>query len=48
MLGCCRNKLYIDGSVTDFLYYDNSELLKCNGDAFILDYTQVCPLFDSP
>ncbi|EIE27184.1 hypothetical protein COCSUDRAFT_45766 [Coccomyxa subellipsoidea C-169] len=35
-----RNKLYIDGSVTDFLYYDNSELLKCNGDAFILDYTQ--------
>lgn len=41
VLGCRRNKLYIDGSVTDFLYYDNSELLKCNGDAFILDYTQV-------
>ncbi|BDA50930.1 probable 1-acylglycerol-3-phosphate O-acyltransferase Pnpla3 [Coccomyxa sp. Obi] len=35
-----RGKLYIDGSVTDFLFYDNSELLKCNGDAFILDYTQ--------
>ena len=37
----CRGKPYIDGSVTDFIYYDNSPLLKCNGQAFILDYSQV-------
>ena len=37
----CRGQPFIDGSVTDFIYYDNSELLKCNGEAFILDYTRV-------
>ena len=37
----CRGRRYIDGSVTDFLYYDNSPLLKCGGQAFILDYSQV-------
>jgi hypothetical protein len=35
-----RGRPYIDGSVTDFIYCDNSELLKCNGQAFVLDYTQ--------
>ncbi len=35
-----RGQPYLDGSVTDFIYYDNSHLLKCEGAAFILDYTQ--------
>ena len=39
-LHACRGQPYVDGSVTDLIYYDNSHLLKCNGDAFILDYSQ--------
>ena len=36
-----RNKSYIDGSLTDFITYDNSDFLKCGGQALILDYSQV-------
>ena len=38
---CYRGGNYIDGSLTDFLNSNNSDLLLCNGGALILDYYQV-------
>lgn len=35
-----RGKLYIDGSLQDFIAWDNSPLLKCDGRAFLLDYSK--------
>lgn len=32
---------YIDGSLWDFISGDNSELLKCDGAACILDYVSI-------
>lgn len=30
-----------DGSLRDFLEWKNSDLLTCNGAAFVVDYSQV-------
>lgn len=33
-----RGAAYIDGSLWDFLLSDNSELIKCGGEACVVDY----------
>ena len=47
-LRCYRGGNYIDGSLTDFLNSNNSDLLLCDGEALILDYYQVHLLFILP
>lgn len=33
-----RGRQYMDGSLYDFFWGNNSELLTCNGDALVVDY----------
>lgn len=33
-----RGKKYIDGSLYDFIFGNNSHLLTCDGDACVIDY----------
>lgn len=33
-----RGKAYVDGSLYDFIWRNNSDLLEAGGDAFVLDY----------
>lgn len=33
-----RGRSYIDGSLWDFLLSDNSDLIKCDGKACVVDY----------
>lgn len=36
----CRGALRIDGSLSDFLFSNNGELLQCGGRSFVMDYAQ--------
>ena len=33
-----RGRNYIDGSLWDFILSDNSDLIKCSGEACVVDY----------
>ncbi|KAK9837125.1 hypothetical protein WJX81_004755 [Elliptochloris bilobata] len=35
-----RGRQYVDGSLQDFVKWENSALLQCDGRAFVLDYSQ--------
>lgn len=39
-LGCRRDKAYVDGSLTDFLFWENGRLLTREGKSFVLDYSR--------
>lgn len=36
---CFRDKAYVDGSLTDFLFWENGKLLTREGRSFVLDYS---------
>jgi hypothetical protein len=38
-----RGRSYIDGSLWDFLLSDNSDLVKCDGEACVVDYVSNGP-----
>jgi len=36
----CRGRAYVDGSLSDFLFWENSKLLTLDGRSFVLDYSR--------
>jgi len=36
----CRGRAYVDGSLSDFLFWENGKLLTLEGRSFVLDYSR--------